>query len=165
MAEKDAQVLAGDGQLLTWFDEAIALGASTKRTANLILNDLSAARKDGALPFGGREIAELAIMLDDGSLSSKLAKKVLARMLDGEGSPAHIAEVNGWQTLRDPVELRGHIDAVLAAHPDQTAAYRGGQERLFGFFVGQVLKATRGQGDPPTVQRLLREVLDGSGSD
>ena len=159
VAEKDAQLLAGDGQLLAWFDEAVERGASTKRTANLILNDLSAARKDGALPFGGPEIAELAIMLDDGSLSSKLAKKVLAKMLAGDGGPANIAEANGWKTLRDPAVLQEHIDAVLAAHPDQTAAYRGGQERLFGFFVGQVLKATRGQGDPPTVQRLLRDTL------
>ena len=145
--------------MLAWFDEAVERGASTKRTANLILNDLSAARKDGALPFGGPEIAELAIMLDDGSLSSKLAKKVLAKMLAGDGGPANIAEANGWKTLRDPAVLQEHIDAVLAAHPDQTAAYRGGQERLFGFFVGQVLKATRGQGDPPTVQRLLRDTL------
>ncbi|MFT4627055.1 MAG: glutaminyl-tRNA synthetase, partial [Myxococcota bacterium] len=160
LSTDDAGVLAGDAELAALFDAGAAL-APADAVAKLVLNDVAAARKDGPLAFDGVAVGRLAAMLADGTLSSKLGKKVLAELVSAGGDPAAIVEARGWKTVRDEATIGGWVDAVLAANAAKVADYRGGRAGLFGFFIGQVMGRSRGQADPETVNRLVRAALDG----
>jgi glutaminyl-tRNA synthetase len=158
--DADAATLASDGQLLGWFDQGVKAGGAVRTVANLVLNDVAAARKTGSLPFDGDEIGALACLMDDGTLSSKLGKKVLDVMLKEGGHPGAIAARHGWETIRDPDVLRVQVDDVLHANAEQLAQDAQGRQRLFGFLMGQVLKRTEGKGDPQVIRDLLQQALD-----
>ena len=159
LPEADAATLASDAQLLGWFDQGVGAGGAVRTVANLVINDVAAARKSGSLPFDGEEIGALAQLMDDGTLSSKLGKKVFEVMLKEGGHPGAIAARHGWETIRDPDALRVHVDDVLHANAEQLSADPANRQRLFGFLMGQVLKRTQGKGDPQTVRDLLTESL------
>ena len=101
-----------------------------------------------------------AYLCDDGRISGTIAKDVFAEMLAGGGRPAEIVERKGLRQLSDADELSPVVAQVLAQNPDQVKAYRGGKTALLGFFVGQVMRATRGQADPQLVYQLLKDRLD-----
>ncbi|MFQ5720766.1 MAG: Asp-tRNA(Asn)/Glu-tRNA(Gln) amidotransferase GatCAB subunit B, partial [Acidobacteriota bacterium] len=91
----------------------------------------------------------------------KIAKDVFAAMVDDPASPAAIVDRRGLAQIEDPETLGPIIDRILADHPVQAAQYRAGQTRVLGYFVGQVMKATRGQASPELANRLLRQALAG----
>ena len=98
-------------------------------------------------------------MIEDGSISGKIGKQVFEEMYLTGKEPQAIVKEKGWVQIQDSSELAGVIDQVLGAHPDEVSKYRAGKEKVFGFFVGQVMKATRGQANPKLVNELLREKL------
>jgi Asp-tRNA(Asn)/Glu-tRNA(Gln) amidotransferase B subunit len=101
----------------------------------------------------------------DGTLSRPLAKEVLAASLAGAGSPRAVVEERGLAQVSDEQSLAAAVDGVLAAHPDEIARFRGGDDKerkkLRGFFMGQVMKATGGRGNPQALNRLLDARLEG----
>ena len=140
----------------------VEAGASAKGAANWLVHELQRERKDrtlAQLPFGPAQLAELVGLVEDGTISSKLGKKVLAVMLDEGGSPKAIVEAKGWVQVSDPAVIGPLVAAALAANPDHVARYKGGNERLAGFFVGQVLKASGGKANPGLVNQLVRKAL------
>jgi len=157
----DARILTDDGALRTLFDEAVAAGGEAKSLANWTVNELLGRLGEGSsaadLPFGGRELAELVGLIDDGTISTKIAKEILDEMVERGGSPRKIVAAKGLEQVTDEAELARVIDTVLAQHPDEAARYAAGEAKLHGFFVGQVMRATRGKAAPELVNRLLRE--------
>ena len=110
-------------------------------------------------PLPAEQLAELVRLIGDGTLSGKLAKEVFSKMFDSGRSAGEIVEAEGLKQISDQGELRKIIDEILANNQKQVETYRGGKTGVLGFFIGQVMKATRGQADPKVVNNLLREAL------
>ncbi|WP_405241217.1 Asp-tRNA(Asn)/Glu-tRNA(Gln) amidotransferase subunit GatB [Lentisalinibacter salinarum] len=162
----DAVVLAGSPALADYFEAVAAAGGSDgQAVANWMLGELSAAlNRDGLDITASRiEPAGLAQLLDriaDGTLSGKLAKQVFEAMWAGEGDADAVIEAKGLTQITDSGEIQRIVEDVLAANPEQVEQYRGGKTKVIGFFVGQVMKATKGKANPGEVNRLLKAALD-----
>jgi aspartyl-tRNA(Asn)/glutamyl-tRNA(Gln) amidotransferase subunit B len=105
-------------------------------------------------------LAELVDMINDGDISSKIAKDIFIKMLDGEtGTPREIADKHGLKQMSDTSAIAAIVDEVIASNPAQAAEYRGGKTGLLGFFVGAVMKSTGGTANPAAVNEILREKL------
>ena len=166
LSEYDAGVLTAARELADYFEAVVAAaGGHGKLSANWVMGELS-----GALNRSGRDItdspvtaAALGAMLqriEDGTISGKIAKQVFEAMWNGGGSADEVIEQQGLKQISDSSAIEGIIREVLDNNPKQIEQYRGGQEKLFGFFVGQVMKATQGKANPKQVNELLRKVLD-----
>jgi aspartyl-tRNA(Asn)/glutamyl-tRNA(Gln) amidotransferase subunit B len=112
-------------------------------------------------PVSPAHLGELLRLVEDGVISGKIAKNVFDQMAETGRGPAAIVKEKGLTQVSDAGALETAVDAVLAANPDEAAAYRGGKTKLLGFFVGQVMKATRGKAHPGMVNELLRKKLGG----
>ncbi len=160
LSPEDARSLAERPALLALFHAALAVHSNAKGIASVIVNELpSEARAGGELRFGGAEVGELVSLIDDGTISSAIAKKVLAQMLDGKGSPKAIVESSGLRQITDSSALSTAVDDVLGQHADVVARYRAGNEKVLGALVGMVMKATAGKANPKLVDELLRQRL------
>lgn len=140
--------------------------ALAKPLANLILNDVAAyvnAHPDEDFSTSaltpGRAV-ELVTLIDEGAISSKQAKTVFKAVLAEDADPTAIVQARGMRQVSDTGELGAIVDAALAANPEKVAQYRAGKTGLLGFFVGQCMKATHGQGNPQLLNELLRARLD-----
>jgi len=105
------------------------------------------------------DCVELVTLVQEGTISGKQAKEVFELMLDTGNSPAVIVEERGMKQMSDAGELEAIIAAIVAANPGQVQAYRGGKTGLMGFFVGQVMKETKGQANPKVVNEILGRLL------
>jgi aspartyl-tRNA(Asn)/glutamyl-tRNA(Gln) amidotransferase subunit B len=114
----------------------------------------------GSSPVSAAALGGLLLRIEDGTISGKIAKQVFEAMWKGEGSADDIIEQQGLKQISDSSAIEGIIRDVLDNNPKQIEQYRGGQEKLFGFFVGQVMKATQGKANPKQVNELLRKLLD-----
>ena len=103
----------------------------------------------------------LVELIEDGTISGKIAKDVFADMFETGKDAATIVEEKGLKQVSDSGAIEAMIDEVIAANGDKVEEYRGGKDKLFGFFVGQVMKASKGQANPGMVNQLLRAKLDG----
>jgi len=134
--------------------------------ANLVMGDYFAAlNKSGQtialFPITADMLAELLALTYDGTISGRLAKDVFAAMVETGDAPGKIVEERGLKQVTDTGAIERAIDAVFAAQPEKLAEYRSGKEKLFGFFVGQVMKATEGKANPAALNDLLRSKLNG----
>ncbi|MFN9925511.1 MAG: Asp-tRNA(Asn)/Glu-tRNA(Gln) amidotransferase subunit GatB [Phenylobacterium sp.] len=158
----DAGVLIGE-QARADFFEAAAKGRDAKLVANWVTNDLAARLTAGGLdiddsPIPPAAVAELVRLIEDGVISSKIAKDVFERMWAGEGSPEAIVEAQGLKQVSDTGALEAIIDGLIAANPDQAAAVKE-KPQAIGWFVGQVMKATGGKANPGMINQLLKSRL------
>jgi aspartyl-tRNA(Asn)/glutamyl-tRNA(Gln) amidotransferase subunit B len=163
---RDQAITIVSGWSLGVFDEAVAAGAEPAAAANWLTGDvagqLSAADLDLTdSGLTGAHLAELFGLIEDGTLSTKLAKQVLAGVIDARGAkgPAQVAADEGLQQVSDEGELRGICEQVVADNAQTVEAIRGGNQKAIGALVGQVMKATRGQADPRRTNELLRELI------
>ena len=108
-------------------------------------------------PVTATALAGLLRRIEDGTLSGKLAKQVFEAMWSGKGSADEVIEQQGLRQITDTSAIEGIIRGILEKHPKQLEQYRGGQEKLLGFFVGQVMKATQGKANPAQVNELLKK--------
>ena len=167
LAVEIAGVLSGlDAGLRRLYDDAVLSGAPPRSAANWVTGEVLAwLRKSGLdareARLDGPGLAELIEMVDDGSVSSSAAKEVLAGVLSGEGRPRDVAETRDLLQLSDAGALDTAVAEVLAANPGAVEEFRGGEEKVVGFLVGQVMKATDGKADPRMVNQLLRERMSG----
>jgi aspartyl-tRNA(Asn)/glutamyl-tRNA(Gln) amidotransferase subunit B len=167
LAAETAGVLSAlDAGLRRLYDHAVLSGAPPRSAANWITGEVLAwLRKAGVdareARLDGPGLAELIEMVDDGSVSSSAAKDVLAGVLSGEGRPREVAERRDLLQVRDAGVLDTAVADVLAANPGAVEGFRGGEEKVVGFLVGQVMKATDGRADPRMVNQLLRERMSG----
>ena len=165
LPEADADQLCSDRATADYFETTLtAVPGQAKLCANWVLGEVAAKINEAAIdiaaaPVTAQALAQLLARLRDGSISGKIAKDVFAAMWNGEGSADAIIEARGLQQISDTGALAAAIDAVLAEYPGQVADYRGGNEKLLQFFVGQTMKRTKGQANPQQLNELLKQKL------
>ncbi len=158
----DATVLTSDGDVAAYFEEA-ASGRDAKLTANWVLNDLlGRLGKDGLeikdSPIAAADIAALVALIEDGTISGKIARTVFEHMWAGEGAPAAIVEKHGLVQITDTGAIEAAVDALIAANPDKAEAVKD-KPQAIGWFVGQVMKETGGKANPAAVNAILKAKL------
>ncbi|WP_028080438.1 Asp-tRNA(Asn)/Glu-tRNA(Gln) amidotransferase subunit GatB [Solimonas soli] len=163
----DAGVLTFDAALADYYEAVVATSKSDpKSCANWVITDLlGALNKLGkgidASPVTAAMLAGLVMRIADKTISGKIAKDVFEAMLAGEGEADEIIKARGLVQITDESAIAAAIDDIIARNPQQVADYRGGKDKLFGFFVGQAMKATQGKANPEALNRLLKEKLAG----
>jgi aspartyl-tRNA(Asn)/glutamyl-tRNA(Gln) amidotransferase subunit B len=163
-------VLCASRELGAYFEAVLALlgRAHAKLAANWIMGELSSALNRDNVEIAASRVSPAALCallsrIVDETISGKIAKDVFEAMWAGEGTADAIIEARGLRQITDSGAIEGIIDAVIAANPQQLADYRGGKDKLFGFFVGQVQKATGGKANPAQLNDLLKTKLGGAG--
>ena len=158
-----ANTLARDAKLSDFYQEAVEAFKSPVSIANLVANEVARELKHkeiNELKFTPKQIAEVIKMIDNKTISTKIAKQVFEEMVKSGENPIKIVESKGLIQISDPAVILPIIDEVIAKNPENVEKFRGGNTKLLGFFVGQVLKATRGKGNPTVVNRLVGERLE-----
>ncbi len=163
----DADVLTQTRESAAWYESlAAAHPADPKRCANWMINELlgrlNEAGKDlSDSPVSALRLAGLLERVGDNTISGKAAKDVLDLMMESDDDADAIIEANGLKQVSDSGAIDAIVVEVMAANPGQVAGYRGGKDKLLGFFVGQVMKASRGKANPGMVNQRLKELLKG----
>jgi len=163
----DADVLTQTRDLATWYESLVAAHpADPKRCANWMANELLGRLKEtgteiSASPVSPTRLAGLLERIADNTISGKTAKDVLDAMMTSDDDADVIIDAKGLKQVSDTGAIDAIIHEVMEANPDQVAGYRGGKDKLLGFFVGQVMKASRGKANPGMVNQRLKELLKG----
>jgi aspartyl-tRNA(Asn)/glutamyl-tRNA(Gln) amidotransferase subunit B len=167
LSEYDADVLTTSRELADYFERVVASsGGDPKLAANWVMGELSGALNKAGLDIGASRVssaglADLLRRIADNTISGKIAKEVFEAMWEGEGAADDIIAARGLTQITDSSAIERIIDEVIARFPDQLGQFRDGKDKLFGFFVGQVMKATSGKANPAQVNELLRKKLAG----
>jgi glutaminyl-tRNA synthetase len=159
---KDADVLTGDEALADFYEAAVAVHAEPTVVAKWVVNEVLREVKErpvGALPFDGARFGRLVAMVGSGALTATLAKEVFAQMARTGEDPRVIVEQRGLDKADDGEAIKAALVALLEAHPQEVARYKGGARNLMGFFTGLAMKATGGKAPAKVVQAVLGELL------
>jgi aspartyl-tRNA(Asn)/glutamyl-tRNA(Gln) amidotransferase subunit B len=162
----DAEVLVADKQVAEYFEEVVAAKADPKLVCNWISGELMRLMNEHKVDIQNvgipaKSLASLIQFLQEGSISGKIAKTVFEEMVHSGKDPATIIEVRGLKQVSDEGALRGLLETLLSNNPKQVEQFRAGKTQIKGFFVGQVMKETKGQANPQIVNQLLEELLNG----
>lgn len=158
-----ANTLARDEKLSSFYEDALSQNNSPKTIANLVANEVARELKEkqiDELKFSAAQIAELVKMVDDETISNKIAKQVFEEMVNSGENPTKIVEDKGLVQISDPAKIQAIIDEVIENNPDNVSKFKAGNNKLLGFFVGQVLKATGGKANPKVVNELVAKSLN-----
>jgi aspartyl-tRNA(Asn)/glutamyl-tRNA(Gln) amidotransferase subunit B len=164
----DAEVLTARRDLADYFEEIVRAHGNAKAASNWVMGEVLRLVKERKLdtaltitdwPVAAARLGELIALIDEGAISGKIAKTVFEEMVATGAAPRAIVAAKGLTQVSDEGPIIAAIEQVLSANADKVAEYRGGKDKLFGFFVGQVMKATGGKANPPLVNRLLGEKL------
>ena len=166
LPDYDAGVLTASRELADYFEACHTQFPKAKMVSNWIMGSLLALLNSSETaieqsPITPQGLAELLILIDNGTISGKIAKSVFDEMAETQRSAKDIVASKGLTQMSDSDALEPIIDKLITDHPDETERYRGGQTKLMGFFVGQVMKATQGKANPQMVNQLLKTKLDG----
>lgn len=164
LTDYDAMVLTQTKEMSDFFEATVDQGADARKVANYLMNDVNSYlnTEHVDLPQTKLTPANLAGMIkliDDGTISSKMAKKVFQGILQGE-EPAEFAKKNGLVQLSDPAQLQPIVDEILANNPQSIEDFKNGKDRAVGFLVGQIMKQTKGTANPGVVNKLLMQALN-----
>ena len=167
LTEYDAEVLVADKDRALFFEKAVEVySKNPKAIANWIINELLGKLNEAGIditesPVKPEHIAELVELIDSGTISTKIAKEVFEEVFKTSKSPKQIVEEKGLKQVSDEGEIRKIVEEVLANHPAEVEKFKAGNQKLMGFFVGQVMKATKGKANPKLVNKILQELLNG----
>ena len=159
----EATILVSDIETSKYFEEVVKV-SDVKLAANWIIGELFALLNEKNLeitqsPISARNLSKLINLIKDGTISGKIAKTLFELMLDGDKDPEILVEEKGLKQKSDPKELENLIDGVIKDNPDKVAEYKSGKVKLFGFFVGQVMKVSNGTANPQLVNEILKKKL------
>jgi aspartyl-tRNA(Asn)/glutamyl-tRNA(Gln) amidotransferase subunit B len=162
--EYDAEVLTTSKSLANYYEAGLGTYNKPKVLSNWIMSELLRELKRDEreiedCPVSALHLAEMLKMIDDGIISGKIAKSVFEEMYRSGKRAEKIVKEKGWIQVTDFAEIEKIIELVLSANPQEVEAYRQGKDKLFGFFVGQVMKATQGKANPQLVNELLKKKL------
>ena len=162
----DADSLTQSREVAEYFEAVTALTNDAKLTANWMNGDVAAALNRAgleinAIPVTTEALASLLKRIQDNTISGKIAKEVFDALWNGEGTTDEIIEKKGLKQITDSSAIEGLIDGIIAANPKQVEEYRSGKDKLFGFFVGQAMKASKGQANPEQLNAILKQKLEG----
>ncbi len=156
-----ANTLSRDEKLSNFFQEAKDTAISPASLSNIVANEVAREfKQNGKIELTPAQIAELSNLVNDGTISNKISKQVFDEMLKTKENPKDIVEKKGLKQINDPKVIEPIIDKIIKQNPNNVAKYKEGNERLFGFFVGQVLKATGGKANPQMVNEFVRKKLE-----
>ena len=163
----DAGVLTADKALAQYYEDVVKLCDKPKQASNWVMGDvlrfLNEEKRDiRQCPIPAKALADMIKLIEEGAISGKMAKDIIEDMYKTGLPPQKIIEEKGLVQITDEGELARTITAIMEANPQQLADYQSGKEKLFGFFVGQVMKATQGKANPQMVNDLLKKMLAGS---
>ena len=166
LSEYDASVIVEQMPLALFFDKVIELGANPKTAVNFIMGEIAAYLKENKVEITETKLtpenlAELISLIEKGTISNNIGKQILVEEMITKGEKASdIVEKKGLSQISDEGAIKEIVEKVVNAHPAEIEAYRGGKTNLLGFFVGQVMKETKGRANPKTVNELIRKILD-----
>ncbi|HEV8352720.1 MAG TPA: Asp-tRNA(Asn)/Glu-tRNA(Gln) amidotransferase subunit GatB [bacterium] len=160
----DAEQVTSSGSMAAFFEDVVALHPKPKVVSNWLTGDITAflnaaGQEIDDLRITPAHVAELLGLIDEGTISGRTAKEVLAEMLTGGERAETVVRRRGLRQISDAAELTAAVDEVIAAHPGPVADFRAGKQQALTFLVGQVMRRTQGRANPEVVHRLLRERL------
>ncbi len=168
LSEKDARLLTASKYLSNLFEDAEKLCGNAKSVANWILSDISRILNEEEMepeniPFTGKELAQLVLLIDKGTISSAIGKKVLEELFTYENQnmkmPEQIIKEKGWLQISDEDEIKKVVMQILEENPQSIADYKAGKDRALGFLVGQAMKQTKGKANPQMLNKIFIEEL------
>lgn len=165
LSEYDADLLAADKDLANFFEAVVKVSNSPKLSANWIMGELSAELNNENLSINeskitSNQLGQLILRIEDGTISGKIAKEIFEKLWSSDNEVDEIIQGEGLEQVTDDKEIESMIDKVINNNPEQLEQYRSGKDRLFGFFVGQVMKASQGKANPKQVNDILRKKLE-----
>ncbi len=164
LREYDADVLTATRPMSEYFEKVVTASGDARAAANWVMGDLSALLKQEGReiddsPVSAEQLGKLIALITSGKINGKLAKDIFPKMAESGDDPEVIMQREGLESISDEGALGKIIDEVIAANPKQVEQYKSGKQQVIGFLVGQAMKASRGQADPATVNRMLKEKL------
>ena len=164
LSEKDANIITASKYLSDLFEGAIKVCHNPKAVNNWIISDISRILNETEMepieiPFDSQQLGKLIILIDKGTISSSIAKKVLVEMFEHPRDPEDIIDEKGWVQISDEGAIQEVVLKVLEANPQSVADYKGGKDKALGFLVGQAMKETRGKANPKMLNEMFLEEL------
>ena len=162
--EYDASVIVEQMGLALFFDKVLELGANPKTAVNFIMGEIAAYLKEDHIEITDTKLtpenlAELIALIEKGTISNNIGKQIIIEMLKEGTKASVIVEKKGLSQISDEGAIKELVQKVVDAHPNEVEAYKNGKTNLLGFFVGQIMKETKGRANPKTVNQLLREII------
>lgn len=165
LTEKAANFVTGSKYYSNLFEDAIKICNNPKTVSNLIMSDIARIvnereEEPDQIKFTGKELGELVSLIDKGTISSAIAKKVLEELFNEVKMPSKIIEEKGWIQISDEGAIKEVVKKILEANPQSIADYKAGKDRALGFLVGQAMKETKGKANPQLLNKLFLEELN-----
>jgi aspartyl-tRNA(Asn)/glutamyl-tRNA(Gln) amidotransferase subunit B len=165
LREYDIDLLISDHNISEYFENAVAISEDPKLTSKWLQNEILRVLKEENIditdfPISEKRFGELLLLIKDNKINANSAKKVFNKMLDNDRSPGQIVEEEGLAQVSGSDQLAGIIKSVLEENEDEVTRYREGEKKLFGYFMGQVMKKTRGKANPQETKKLLQKLLN-----
>ena len=165
LSEKDAKLITSSKYLSDLFEQAIEVCHNPKAVNNWIISDISRILNETEMepieiPFDAKQLGKLIILIDKGTISSSIAKKVLVEMFEHPRDPEDIIDEKGWVQISDEGAIKDVVLKVLEANPQSIVDYKGGKDKALGFLVGQAMKETRGKANPQLLNKMFLEELN-----
>ena len=164
LSEKDANIITSSKYLSDLFEEASEVCGNRKAVNNWIISDISRILNEKELeadqiPFTAEHLGHLVELIDKGTISSSIGKKVIEELFENPKEPEEIIKEKGWIQISDEGAIREVVLKVLEENPNSVADYKAGKDRAIGFLVGQAMKATKGKANPQMLNKMLKEEL------
>ena len=164
LSEKDSRMLTSSKYLSNMFEEAEKICKNGKAVANWLLSDVSRILNENemeadSIPFTTEQLAKMIELIDKGTISSAIGKKVLEELFENPKAPEEIIKEKGWLQISDEGEIKEIVNKILEANPASIADFKAGKDRALGFLVGQAMKETKGKANPQMLNKMFLEEL------
>ena len=164
LSEYDASVIVAQYELAMFFDEVLKAGGNPKIAVNFLMGEIAAYLKEQKLSINETKLTpeslvELIGLIEKATISNNIGKQIIVEMMETGEKASAIVEKKGLSQISDTGAIKEIAQKIIEANPSQVEAYRGGKDKLFGFFVGQVMKETKGRANPKTVNQLIKEII------
>ncbi len=165
LSEYDANVLVNQMEMALYYDELLKAGADPKTASNFLMGEVAAYLKEEKISINDSKLTvenfvKLLNLLKKGTISNNIAKGLVIDILKTGADAEKLVEERGLSVISDESSILPIVQKIVASNPEQVAAYKGGRDKLFGFFVGQAMKETKGRANPQLLNKLLKEELD-----
>jgi len=164
LPEHDADLLTSEKTVAEWFEESVKAGGQPKAVSNWIMGELMRMLNENNIsiencPLKPEQLAGMLLLIDKGTISSKMAKNVFSEMFSTGKTAEVIVSEKGLLQISDESAIEKAVDEIIAKHQNEAERFKAGEEKLLGFFVGQVMKATKGKANPQMLNDLLKKKL------
>ncbi len=164
LSEKDAKIITSSKYLSDLFEKAIEVCNNPKAVNNWIISDISKILNETEMeaieiPFDANQLGKLVILIDKGTISSSIGKKVIVELFENPRDPEEIIKEKGWIQISDEGAIQEVVEKILEANPQSIADYKAGKDRALGFLVGQAMKETKGKANPQMLNKMFLEKL------